>query len=164
MAAPELTPDEFGAAVAAVTSAFGDPTRRDIYLFVRASEGAPPLRSEAGADAGPACPVTAGTAPVVSVSAGAGRSCALRSDGTVKCWGFGPLGDGTSDMRSSPQQVPCLAGIKQISVSINTCAIREDGAILCWGDNDNGEVGIGVMGSPALVPTVVAPATDLGRG
>jgi predicted ArsR family transcriptional regulator len=40
VAAPELTPDEFGAAVAAVTSAFGDPTRRDIYLFVRASEGA----------------------------------------------------------------------------------------------------------------------------
>ena len=36
-----LTADEFGAAVAAVTSAFGDPTRRDIYLFVRScAEGA----------------------------------------------------------------------------------------------------------------------------
>jgi predicted ArsR family transcriptional regulator len=34
----ELTPDEFAAAVVAVTSAFGDPTRRDIYLYVR---GAP---------------------------------------------------------------------------------------------------------------------------
>jgi predicted ArsR family transcriptional regulator len=32
----ELTPDEFAAAVAAVTAAFGDPTRREIYLFVRA--------------------------------------------------------------------------------------------------------------------------------
>jgi predicted ArsR family transcriptional regulator len=32
-----LTPEEFTAAVAAVTNAFGDPTRRDIYLFVRAS-------------------------------------------------------------------------------------------------------------------------------
>jgi predicted ArsR family transcriptional regulator len=30
-----LTADEFAAAVAAVTSAFGDPTRRDIYLFIR---------------------------------------------------------------------------------------------------------------------------------
>jgi len=30
-----LTPDEFNAAVAAVTNAFGDPTRREIYLFVR---------------------------------------------------------------------------------------------------------------------------------
>jgi predicted ArsR family transcriptional regulator len=33
----DLTADEFGAAVAAVTSAFGDPTRREIYLFVRSS-------------------------------------------------------------------------------------------------------------------------------
>jgi predicted ArsR family transcriptional regulator len=36
---PELTPDEFAAAVAAVTSAFGDPTRRDIYLFTRGRAG-----------------------------------------------------------------------------------------------------------------------------
>src|SRR3982074_767565 len=32
----DLSADEFSAAVSAVTSAFGDPTRRDIYLFVRA--------------------------------------------------------------------------------------------------------------------------------
>lgn len=36
MAAPELSPDEFSAAVTAVTTAFGDPTRREIYVFVRA--------------------------------------------------------------------------------------------------------------------------------
>ena len=30
-----LSPDEFSAAVAAVTSAFGDPSRRQIYLFAR---------------------------------------------------------------------------------------------------------------------------------
>ncbi|GMU79305.1 MAG: hypothetical protein AMXMBFR46_20980 [Acidimicrobiia bacterium] len=30
-----LSPDEFNAAVAAVTNAFGDPTRREVYLFVR---------------------------------------------------------------------------------------------------------------------------------
>ncbi len=30
-----LTADEFNAAVAAMTNAFGDPTRREIYLFVR---------------------------------------------------------------------------------------------------------------------------------
>ena len=35
MTAADLTPDEFAAAVAAVTTAFGDPTRREIYLFVR---------------------------------------------------------------------------------------------------------------------------------
>jgi predicted ArsR family transcriptional regulator len=36
MTSAALSPDEFGAAVAAVTSAFGDPTRRDIYVLVRA--------------------------------------------------------------------------------------------------------------------------------
>ncbi len=31
---PALTPTEFSSAVTAITSAFGDPTRREIYLFV----------------------------------------------------------------------------------------------------------------------------------
>ncbi|MFN2606613.1 MAG: helix-turn-helix transcriptional regulator [Acidimicrobiales bacterium] len=34
-----LTAQEFSAAVSAVTSAFGDPTRRDIYLFARDAAG-----------------------------------------------------------------------------------------------------------------------------
>src|SRR4051812_3654307 len=32
---PPLSPTEFASAVTAITSAFGDPTRRDIYLYVR---------------------------------------------------------------------------------------------------------------------------------
>ena len=35
-----LTPTEFSSAVTAITSAFGDPTRRQIYLFVRTRSGA----------------------------------------------------------------------------------------------------------------------------
>ena len=35
-----LSPTEFSSAVTAITSAFGDPTRRDIYLFVRDAERA----------------------------------------------------------------------------------------------------------------------------
>ena len=38
--APQLSDQDFSAAVAAVTSAFGDPTRRDIYLFARTEHGA----------------------------------------------------------------------------------------------------------------------------
>jgi predicted ArsR family transcriptional regulator len=34
---PELEATEFSAVVAAVTSAFGDPTRRQVYLFARES-------------------------------------------------------------------------------------------------------------------------------
>ncbi|HZJ26760.1 MAG TPA: helix-turn-helix domain-containing protein [Acidimicrobiia bacterium] len=36
---PELSPDEFSATVAAVTNAFGDPTRREIYLDARTRDG-----------------------------------------------------------------------------------------------------------------------------
>ena len=38
MPAQPLTGDEFAAAVTAITSAFGDPTRREIYLFARDSD------------------------------------------------------------------------------------------------------------------------------
>ncbi|MGH3282109.1 MAG: helix-turn-helix domain-containing protein, partial [Trebonia sp.] len=38
MAPGPLTDAEFSSAVAAVTSAFGDPTRRQIYLYVRDHE------------------------------------------------------------------------------------------------------------------------------
>ena len=47
-----LTPTEFSSAVTAITSAFGDPTRREIYLFVHEC-------SEAAGEDGPAG-VTAG--------------------------------------------------------------------------------------------------------
>ena len=33
-----LSPTEFSSVVTAITSAFGDPTRREIYLFARGSE------------------------------------------------------------------------------------------------------------------------------
>ena len=35
---PGLSPTEFASAVTAITSAFGDPTRREIYVFAHASE------------------------------------------------------------------------------------------------------------------------------
>ena len=35
---PGLSPNDFAAAVSAITSAFGDPTRRDIYLHARSTE------------------------------------------------------------------------------------------------------------------------------
>ncbi len=39
MSGPPLTPTEFSSAVSAISAAFGDPTRRDIFLFARAQDG-----------------------------------------------------------------------------------------------------------------------------
>jgi predicted ArsR family transcriptional regulator len=52
MSQPALTPTEFSSAVTAITSAFGDPTRREIYLFVHS-------RSEVDDDGGGGVGVTA---------------------------------------------------------------------------------------------------------
>jgi len=43
-----LTPSEFSSAVTAITSAFGDPTRREIYLFVHTRSDPPGADGEAG--------------------------------------------------------------------------------------------------------------------
>jgi predicted ArsR family transcriptional regulator len=47
---PSLTPTEFSSAVTAITSAFGDPTRREIYLFVH-ERSEPTADDEHGAGA-----------------------------------------------------------------------------------------------------------------
>jgi predicted ArsR family transcriptional regulator len=49
---PTLTPTEFSSAVTAITSAFGDPTRREIYLFVHERSEAPGDDHGAGVTAG----------------------------------------------------------------------------------------------------------------
>ncbi len=82
-----LTPTEFSSAVTAITSAFGDPTRRQIYLFVRDRSE----RATAGVTAGevaersrstPTSPATTSTSspavgtsrwPPAAAGAGAGR-------------------------------------------------------------------------------------------
>ena len=54
-----LTPDEFNAAVVAVTNAFGDPTRREIYLAVRdAPRGSRPPTWPSGSRCTRTWPVT----------------------------------------------------------------------------------------------------------
>jgi len=55
----ELTPDEFNAAVTAVTNAFGDPTRREIYLYLRAADPAGDRPARSGRSDGDDAGVTA---------------------------------------------------------------------------------------------------------
>lgn len=61
-----LTPTEFSAAVTAITSAFGDPTRREIYLFVHE-------RSTPEADDGPGDDRSDGTEDATGLGVTAGE-------------------------------------------------------------------------------------------
>ncbi|MDF1759966.1 MAG: hypothetical protein P1U40_05475 [Coxiellaceae bacterium] len=89
------------------------------------------------------------TQHVVSINAGQETSCALLSDGGMKCWGKngdGQLGIGhTSNAEAKPQQVFGLtSGVAAISVGgAHTCAMLQNGSEDCWGLNNKGQLGIG---------------------
>jgi alpha-tubulin suppressor-like RCC1 family protein len=92
-------------------------------------------------------PVTLlGQTDAVAISAGGIHTCALKSNGSLACWGSdanGELGDGNS---GSPQNslVAVVApsgstGLLSDILEINsgyryTCALKNDGQVLCWGD------------------------------
>jgi alpha-tubulin suppressor-like RCC1 family protein len=115
-------------------------------------------------------PVTAPTAVLVSsggapfagatqLSLGALHSCALKSDGSVWCWGSdqsGQLGNNDTTQSAYPVQVMTqtaaadggtslvpLANIVQVAAGeLNTCARDSNGSAWCWGDNERGELGV----------------------
>ena len=60
------------------------------------------------------------------ISAGSGHTCALRTNGTVVCWGFN-----TDGISTPPAD---LAGVTNIGAGIFiTCAVKSDGTVACWG-------------------------------
>lgn len=104
-------------------------------------------------------------APVASIAAGAGRSCAVTTAGAAKCWGdnqFGGLGDNSQTNRASPTDVSGLSsGVASISVGENhTCAVMTDGDAKCWGRNFQGQIGDGTSFNLRLVPVDVVSGTS----
>ena len=80
------------------------------------------------------------------VSAGLNHTAAIKTDGTLWCWGYnlyGSLGDNTDVDKSSPvQTISSGTDWYQVSCGSNyTAAIKTDGTLWCWGYNDYGQVG-----------------------
>jgi alpha-tubulin suppressor-like RCC1 family protein len=82
----------------------------------------------------------------MAVSARANHSCALKSDGSVWCWGensHGQLGNGTREKSPKPVAVRGMeSGVVAVAVgALGTCAIKKGGGLWCWGafvDRDSG--------------------------
>ena len=75
---------------------------------------------------------------VLSIAAGGDHTCAVISDGTVRCWGNnseGRLGDGKiTRQMGAVVQVANIKAARQIAVGLDfTCASLADGTVSCWG-------------------------------
>ena len=91
---------------------------------------------------------------IAAISSGGWHTCALTTDGNVKCWGFGGsgrLGNRTEESSPTPVNVHTsssddipLGGIAAISAgTYHTCALTTDGNIKCWGEGSYGQLGNG---------------------
>lgn len=76
-----------------------------------------------------------GITDATAVTVGSTVGCAIRSGGTVKCWGFGgQLGDGTNDQSTTPVDMVGVSDATQISMGSNGGCLRTTtGAVKCWG-------------------------------
>jgi len=98
-----------------------------------------------------------------TVSTGGNHACALKTGGTLWCWGYngnGQLGDNTTTNQSSPSQLG--AGTDWTAVAAggsHTCALKADTGALCWGYNGQGQLGDGTN-TEQHVPTPVQDGAD----
>lgn len=88
---------------------------------------------------------------VKELALGNTHSCALKSDGSVQCWGTNSaysLGD-NSGAAGLPRNVidtdgsSSLSSITKISSNYNTtCGLKSNGKVVCWGDNSLYQLGV----------------------
>ena len=89
---------------------------------------------------------------VAQVAIGGQHSCALLTNGRVKCWGDG-RGDDPNEMGDSLPYLPFPSGLTATKISAGeygVCALFDDATARCWGGN--------------VVPSATLPAVDIGSG
>lgn len=111
-------------------------------------------------------PLPLPTTPV-GLAAGDGHACAVRMDGSVRCWGrndFGQLGVAASATPSGPVTVAGLPGFatKVVAGLAHTCARLTNGTVACWGSNQEGQLGQGNFGTISTPVIVQGPAGTTG--
>lgn len=123
-----------------------------------------------------ASPVTPMVDRATAVASGGSHTCALRDDGTLRCWGWGDLGQladaptaecgsgRTFQCATSPAALPAPTSVAAVAAGrYHTCTVGRDGATRCFGRNDNGQAGaapsnaVTCLSVPDRFPCVRAP-------
>ncbi len=84
-----------------------------------------------------------------SVDAGDRHTCAVRTNGTLWCWGTdrrGVLGIGNSPGTGQTEALPVQVGTSTdwstaSAGGTHTCGLRTSGALWCWGEGLSGQIG-----------------------
>lgn len=113
---------------------------------------------------------------VTELAAGSGHTCAIRSGGTLECWGIagsGQLGAlGVDGSSAAPVVVPlspvgAAAPAHVFAGAGSTCSVDVTGRVFCWGSNSVGQLGqLGVgsnLSTPAVGP-LLDKVTHVGLG
>ena len=113
-------------------------------------------------------------AGIAQIAPGFYHSCALRANGTVKCYGNGdyigqgsPYGVGASGNLPVVDLGPGRTATDLVASYGHTCATLDDGSLKCWGKNASGQLGLGDTGTRGDAPGEMGdalPAVDLGTG
>lgn len=104
-----------------------------------------------------------GITDATQIATSAGGSCALRSNGTVWCWGNnfnGQLGNGTDVDSLVPTRVKGISNAVEIDrAGERGCALLANGTVRCWG---TGRLGNGEGYSTSLEPVNVLDNDGVG--
>jgi alpha-tubulin suppressor-like RCC1 family protein len=121
----------------------------------------------------------AGPSPIVSLAAAGRRSCALRDDGRLFCWGDNgmaqlglgderPRGLQRGEMGAALPAVDLPGPVVAVALgTTHTCAALESGDVVCWGANHDGQLGLGDRQRRGDGPGEMGaglPRVDLGAG
>ncbi len=103
---------------------------------------------------------TCGVAVYTQVDVAAENTCAVVSDGSLRCWGgnsVGQLGPETNIIRPLPFPIPGRHDVRSVAAGWSyTCVLLHSGEVDCWGGNTGGELGcpspVGSDNGPSCTP------------